>query len=113
MNLDIKKYRIGRFGMSIIKEEPIPDVDNLEWDSSDIDGDSIPLTENCRKDDAPLWWTIIVDGVYTSGHYIEMITWCEENTGYMCGIRVDIVEQFVVGYFRHPDDALAFKWRWV
>ncbi len=112
MKIDTKKYKKGRWDMLIIREEPIPDRDSLEWDSSS-DGDDIPLTEDCHKPDAPLWWTIIIDDVYTNEHFENMIIWCEENVNYMCGMRLNEYDNFVVGYFRHPDDALAFKWSWI
>ena len=99
--------------MLIIREEPIPTRDSRVWDSSS-GGDNIPITEDHMNPDAILWWSILIEDVHTEEHYERMILWCEENVEYMCGINYSSdYYKHVVGHFRHPDDALAFKWSWI
>lgn len=100
------------FGMTLI-DGPVPNIDDLEWDSPDIASDSIPMIERHDKPDI-LWWSILIEENVTEERYDEMFRWCKENAAYQCGMRYnegwnDIL---IVGFFRHPDDAMAFKLAW-
>ena len=96
--------------------KPIPDEDTLEWDSSDVLSDAIPYREQNSKE---LWWSIFVEGNVSQDLYDEMFQWCKDNAVYQCGMRYndgsniwDHGEHFIIGSFRHPDDAFAFKLAW-
>ncbi len=95
------------YGATLI-EGPIPDQDDLEWNSDDLDGDSIPL-RHANSD--ILWWSIIVEGNFFQELYDEMFKWCGENCQYQCALRYE--PDYIIGYFRHPDDAVNFKWSWM
>lgn len=109
------------YGATII-DGPIPNDDDLEWNSDDIDGDSIPF----RHQNGELWWSIIIEENTSNELYNKIFTWCEENCEYQCELRheQDTVilngvlpttwrDGYIIGYFRHPDDALNFKWSWM
>jgi len=102
------------FGMTLV-DGPIPNDEDLVWDSTDLGSDFIPMTERFDKPDI-LWWCIDIDENVTKARYKEMLSWCIENAQYQCGIRYNddyFDSGFIVGYFRHPADAMAFKLAWL
>lgn len=101
------------FGMTLINK-PIPNKEDLEWDSTDWDSDFIPFMESLDKIDS-LWWCISIEENVSREQYAEMLLWCMENSQYQCGMKYNddyYNEDIILGYFRHPDDAFAFKLRW-
>ena len=97
-------------------DKPAPYRDSLEWDSSS--DDFIPTQQ--RADVDILWWSIHIEKGATQELYDEMFEWCEENMKYQCGLRYEDMskhystgDDYIMGFFRHPDDAFAFKLRWV
>lgn len=98
------------FGMTLING-PIPNLENLAWDSSDLNGDYIPMQESQKNPDI-LWWCIHIEENATRAIFNEMLQWNEENCQYQSGLRYDEIDPYIIGYFRHPDDAFAFKLTW-
>ena len=102
-------------GMTLI-DGPIPNKKDFVWDSSDLDGDSIPLQESQRNPDV-LWWCIHEENA-NYDMFMEMLKWCKENCQYQSVLRYDDKDPYhnpdgyVIAYFRHPDDAMAFKLTW-
>ena len=100
------------FGMTII-DGPIPNRKDLVWDSSDTNSDSIPMQERADKPDN-LWWFIDISENISRELYDEIFQWCIDNTAYQCGTRYnDRWNDYILACFRHPDDAMAFKLRWL
>ena len=111
------------YGATII-DGPVPNKDDLEWNSDDLDGDSIP--SRYTNNDF-LWWSIIIEENPSEELYNEIFNWCEENCEYQCALRYEpdsmtngsgfpqnpMNDGYIIGYFRHPDDALNFKWSWI
>ena len=95
---------------------PIPNREDLVWNSSDVSGDSIPLQERYDKPDV-LWWCIDIEKNVTKELYEEMLQWCKESAQYQCGMRYDDERwgesAWIIAYFRHPDDAFNFKLSWI
>ena len=101
------------FGMTLI-DGPVPNREDLVWDSSDLTGDSIPFEERHDKPDV-LWWSIHIEENATNEMYEEMLQWCKINAQYQCGMRYDKEwgENYIIAFFRHPDDAFNFKMSWI
>lgn len=102
------------FGMILI-EGLEPNIKDLDWDSSDLYGHSIPLQDPHDQD--TVWWAIITERDVSKEQYEKILKWCERNLKYQCGLRYGsqsfgIEDEYIIGYFRHPDDAVMFKMVW-
>lgn len=103
----------------IIIDGPIPNLENLEWDSDDLEGDSIPI-QDADTDRDLFWWAITTWRDISDEQYKKIYEWCERNPKYQCGLRhgrrgaagFGVSEEYIIGYFRHPDDAVMFKMVW-
>lgn len=104
------------FGMTLI-DGPVPKYKDLEWNNDDLDGDSIPISDADRDRDI-LWWAIHIEQNVSNELYKEIFEWCKKNSKYQCGLRYRKPpgfgdnDEYIIGYFRYPDDAMAFKLRW-
>ena len=98
--------------MTVI-DGPVPNRKDLVWDSSDINSDFIPMQERSDKPDN-LWWCIDITENTSQELYDEIAQWCMDNAAYQCGTRYNDKwhNYYILAFFRHPDDAMAFKLRW-
>ena len=103
------------FGMTLI-DGPVPNLKELDWDSDDLDGDSIPIQDGDTDRDL-FWWAITTWRDVSKEQYAKIFEWCERNPKYQCGLRYGsqsfgIEDEYIIAYFRHPDDAVMFKMVW-